>query len=426
MCVISMLDASRHLAILAARSLWNRRGTALLTALSIALAMLLLAGVERLREQAREGFSATISGVDLIAGARASPLQLLLYSVFHLGDATNNLSWSSYQRIAALPRVAWAVPVALGDSHRGHRVVGTTAGYFEHVRHGRQTLRFAQGAPFTGLHDAVLGHEVARTLGYGLGQRIVLAHGTGVIEEQLHDDQPFTVSGILAPTGTPVDRAVLVSLEAIEAIHRGWESGVRLPRQSATTALTDDFTPRSITALMLGLKSRAAVFHMQRAINEHEEEALTAILPGAALQSLWDLTAAAEGSLLLISALVALTAISGMVAALLTNLAGRRREMAILRAAGARPAHILALVLAEALLLTAAGVVLGYAMLHLAAALLSPVLEAHLGLHINLHTPVAREAGWLLGLWLAALVSAVPPAWLAYRHSITDGLSMRL
>ena len=205
---------------LAIKSLRNRKFTAALTMLSIALAVVLLLGVERIRSEARESFASTISGTDLIVGARSSPVHLLLYSVFRIGNATNNVSWDSYTALASRPEVAWTIPLSLGDSHRGFRVLGTTDGYFEHFRFARgRKLELAEGKRFEDDHDAVLGAEVAEALGYKPGQPIVIAHGAGDVSFSLHKDHPFRVVGILARTGTPVDRTVHVTLGGMDAVH---------------------------------------------------------------------------------------------------------------------------------------------------------------------------------------------------------------
>jgi len=167
---------------LAWASLRSRALSVGLTVLVITLSVVLLLGVERVRTQAHEGFASTVSGTDLIVGARSGPVNLLLYSVFHIGDPTNNVSWQSYQELSALPQVKWSVPLSLGDSWRDYRVVGTTGGYFEHYRYGSgHELAFAQGRPFDDLYDAVIGAEVARAQKVGLGDEIVLAHGTGAV-----------------------------------------------------------------------------------------------------------------------------------------------------------------------------------------------------------------------------------------------------
>ena len=145
---------------LALRSVLNRRVTAGLTLLAVALSIAMLLGVEKMRREAREAFANTISGTDLIVGARSGAIQLLLYTVFRIGNATSNISWESYRRVAEFPRVRWTVPVMLGDSHRGFRVMGTTRGYFEHYRYARrESLAFASGGPFGDVFDAVLGAE---------------------------------------------------------------------------------------------------------------------------------------------------------------------------------------------------------------------------------------------------------------------------
>ena len=182
---------------LALRSLANRRGTALLTIVAIAMAVSMLLGVEKVRNETRASFLATVSGIDLIVGARTGSVQLLLSSVFHIGNASNNVSRDSYQRISRHPLIAWSVPISLGDSHRGFPVVGTTDAYFEHVRHGRgQPLQLASGRRFEGPDQAVIGARVASELDYRVGDTIVLAHGAGPVSFQQHSRHPITVSGI--------------------------------------------------------------------------------------------------------------------------------------------------------------------------------------------------------------------------------------
>ena len=425
---------------LSLRSIANRRLSVALTVIAVALAVALLLGVERLRNDARAGFAQTISGTDLVVGARSGPVQLLLYSVFHLGSATNNVSWASIEHIAALPQVQWLVPIALGDSHRGHRVIGTTAGFFEHYRHGaRRALRFEQGRPFAdapadtrAIFEVVLGAEVAARFGYRIGQQIVLSHGSlggeGGPRFADHDDKPFTVVGILARSGTPVDRALLVGLEGIEAIHLDWHGGAPIPGLSIAPEHVRkfDLQPKSVTAALVGLQSRTAVFRVQRQINTYGGEALTAILPGATLQELWSLVGIAEQALLAVSALVVVVGLAGMVAVVVASLGERRRELAILRALGASPREVFALLALESVLLALGGIALGLALLYGASAALAPWLSANHGLQLSLGWPAAGE--WrLLGAVLAASVLAsLVPAVRAYRYSLADGMSIRV
>jgi putative ABC transport system permease protein len=414
---------------LALLSLANRRVTVLLTVLSIAVSVALLLGVEKVRTGARQGFANTISGTDLIVGARSGSVQLLLYSVFRIGNATNNVSWESYREIAARPEVAWTVPLSLGDSHRGFRVLGTTRDYFDRYRHGRnRSLSFVQGAPFGDLFDAVLGAQVAKELGYVLGQEMVVAHGLASVGAADHGDKPFRVAGILAPTGTPVDRTVHVSLEAIEAIHVDWQGGARLPGQSVSADEVRrrlDLRPKAVTAVLVGLKSRLGVFSLQRFVNEYRDEPLTAVLPGVALQELWSLVGVAETALVVVSTLVVATALLGMLIAILSTLNERRREMAILRSVGAGPQHVLGLLVAEAALLAMLGTLAGVALLYTGLAVTRPVVEQAFGLYLDFTWLDARAALILVGVVAAGTLVGLLPGLRAYRHSVVDGMIVR-
>lgn len=416
---------------LALASLSNRRFTALLTIFAIALSACLLLAVERVRTEAKASFASTISGTDLIVGARSGSVNLLLYSVFRIGNATNNIRWDSFEAVRQSPLVKWAIPISLGDSHRGYRVMGTDAAYFEHYRYGRgQTLELAEGQPFgRDIFDVVLGAEVAQALHYKIGDHIVLAHGVSTISLVQHDDKPFTVVGILKRTGTPVDRTLHISLQGMEALHVDWQNGV--PARGAARISEDqargmDLQPKAITAFLLGLKSKVATFTLQRQINEYGGEPLLAILPGVALQELWGLMGTAEKALFVVSLFVVLTGLIGMLTAILTSLNERRREMAILRSVGARPWHIFGLLVTEAFALALAGVALGTGLLYLGIAASQGYLQANYGLFLPLAPPSSYEWSLLGGILLAALLIGCVPAWRAYRQSLADGLSIRL
>ena len=252
---------------LALKSLASRWFTVGLTVFAIALSTALFLGVEKLRTGARASFADTISNTDLIVGARSGGVQLLLYSVFRIGNATNNMTWESFQDIASRPEVAWAVPISLGDSHRQFRVMGTTAEYFDRYRYrGGRPLEFASGRRMDDLFDAVVGADVAEALGYAVDDAIVVAHGLASFSE--HADTPFRISGVLGKTGTPVDRTVIVSLEAIEAIHVDWRGGGPSGTATPVEAIRAmDLRPKAITAAMLGVTSKLSIFTLQRAIN---------------------------------------------------------------------------------------------------------------------------------------------------------------
>jgi putative ABC transport system permease protein len=410
------------LAGLALRSLWNRRGTAALTLFAIAVSVALLLGVQMLRTSAKEGFAGTISGTDLVVGARSGPVNLLLSAVFRIGEPTANVSWATYQLVANHRDVAWTIPLSLGDSLRGFRVVGTSAAYFGHYRYARgRPLRFAEGVAFGAADEAVLGHEVARALGYGVGSPIVLSHGVGAGSFVEHGTRPLRVAGILAPTGTPVDRAVHVTLQALDAIH----APATTPGQGAgATGQSPD--PAAITAFLVGMKSRDTVFVMQRALNEYRGEAVQAVIPGAALTELWRIVGVADRALLIVAACVALAGLLGMLAAILTSLNERRREMAILRSVGARPRHIVGLLMLEAGFLAVAGAACGVVLAYVLEWLARPWIANRYGIELAIGGLTAVEGAILLAVVAAALLLSAYPAWRGYRVALADGLTVRL
>ncbi|UVO18683.1 ABC transporter permease [Stutzerimonas stutzeri] len=420
-----------YLLRLALASLNNRRFTALLTVSAIALSVCLLLAVERVRSETRASFASTISGTDLIVGARSGSVNLLLYSVFRIGNATNNIRWDSYEQLAGHPQVKWAIPLSLGDSHRGYRVLGTSPAYFEHYRFGRQQpLQLAEGRAFADdPFEVVLGAEVAQSLGYRLDERIVLAHGVAKVSLVQHDDKPFRVVGILRRTGTPVDRTLHINLAGMEALHVDWRGGIPARgagRVSAEQARALDLQPQQITAVLLGLNSRIATFALQREINQYRGEPLLAVLPGVALQELWSLMGTAEQALFVVSLFVVLTGLIGMLTAILTSLNERRREMAILRSVGARPWHIAGLLVIEAFALALAGAALGLALLYVGIAVAQAPLQQFYGLYLPFGWPSGYEWRLLGAILLVAVLMGAVPAWRAYRQSLDDGLSIRV
>lgn len=412
---------------LAIRSLLNRWITVLLTVLAISVSVMLLLGVEKVRSGAKDSFASTVSGADLVIGARSGAMQLLLYSVFRIGNATNNVTWRSYEDIVSRTEVAWAIPLSLGDSHRGFRVIGTTPDYFEHLQYrGGQTLKFVVGTPFKDLFDVVLGSDVASRLGYSIGDMITVAHGAGTLGPR-HDDLPFRVSGILARTGTPVDKSLHVSLNAIEAIHVGWRSGSRIPGQvaSADRLRQLPLPPKAITAAIIGLKSRLQVIGFQRAVNEYRAEPLSAVLPGVALQEMWGLIGTAETALLGVSAMVVVTSMLGLSAMILSTLNERRREIAILRSLGARRRTVAGLLVGEATLLTVVGIIIGSAALYAVLLVARPLIDRQFGVDIGTQPPSSTDLWLLFTVLIGGMVAGLLPAYRAYKISLADGMMVR-
>lgn len=412
---------------LTCKSILNRRFTASLTIFSIAISVLLILSVETLRTEARNSFTNTVSGTDMIVGARSGSVQLLLYSVFRIGSATNNIDWQSYKEISSHPSIDWSIPISLGDSHRGFRVMGTTQDYFVHYRYANdRSLKLARGKVFEEPYDVVIGADVAKALGYQLGDALTLVHGLKDTHFAQHDDKPFRLVGVLNKTGTPVDQTIHIPLEGIEALHIDWQSGARVKKISAEDALSMDLQPKQITAFMLGLKSKMAVFKLQRAINNYKKEPLLAILPGIALGELWQLMGTAEKALLAVAAFVLVNSFIGLLTVLLTSLNERRREVAILRSMGCRPSQVFALLSMESTLFGVIGCGLGLGFYYLLLVISQPFLQDALGLHLAIEMLSLYELQILAAVILFSSLIGAIPGFRAYRNSIIDGMSIRL
>jgi putative ABC transport system permease protein len=416
---------------LASKSLRNRKLATGLTVASIALSVALLIGVEHVRVGARESFSNTISQTDLLVGARSGAIQLLLYAVFRLGSPTNNVTFESYEKIKNHPAVKWTIPISLGDSHRGYRVVGTDGTFYREYRYRQdRSIDFAEGRAPEGIFDVALGSEVAQQLGYRIGNRIVISHGItsarGIMD---HEDKPFQVAGILKRTATPVDRSLYVTLEGIEAMHIDWREGAPpVPGEAIRPEAIrkEEIRVHQITAFLLATKSRIETLALQREINNFREEGLMAIIPGVTLSELWRTIGYAEDALKAVSAFVVLVGLLGMLVSLYTSLNERRREMAILRAVGAGPGKIVGLFVLEAGLLSITGSLLGVGLLYLLVVALRSLVEQQFGFYLPLRPLSATEYVYVTAVVGCGLGIGLVPAVRAYRTALADGLSVRL
>jgi putative ABC transport system permease protein len=394
------------------------------------LSVMLFIGVERVRLGARESFSNTISQTDLIVGSKGGSIQLLLYTVFRIGSASLNVSYETYQKWKSHPEVAWTIPYSLGDSHRGYRVVGTDENFYSHYHYRRgQSIRFAGGRAAEKIFDVVLGAEVARKLGYQLGSKIVLSHGTAEVSLQDHEDKPFEVVGILEKTLTPIDQSLYVTLEGMEAIHVDWQDGAPpMPGEEVSQeSLLKEAPPiRSVTAFLLGAKNRIETLSLQRAINQYPDEPLMAIIPGVTLSELWDGLSYAEEGLRIVSGFVVVVGLVGMLVSIYNSLQERRREMAILRSVGASPGLILGLLVAESVILTLVGSVLGVLALYAGLFLSQGWVEDQFGFYLPIKALSSREWIYLVVILGFGTVLGLVPGLRAYRNTVADGLTIKI
>ena len=411
---------------IAAASVRSRKIPTILVILALTTSMALLLAVDRIQDATKKGFNQSLGGVDLVLGPRGSGIELILYTVFHLGRPTNNITTETLKDIERSSLIDWAIPIALGDSHRGFRVISTTTGYFDHIRFGGdQSLTFSAGRSFNNLNDVVIGSTVAGELGYSVGSSIFVTHGSEGLGAT-HDDFAFRVSGILDPTGTPTDQAIFVSLEGYELIHLGWKNGsktVSLKNLDISQIPKERLYPKTITAAYLGLTSKLNLFKVSRSINEYPEEAVSAVIPGIALAELWSMVGSVDFVFRIFNWLIIGISLIGMVTMILTGLDSRTREMTILRSLGATPAHLAAMVLIETALVSIISVFLSIGLVRILTWGVADFLSQWAGIRIDLTWISFPEFKILMIIVLAGLCASLIPAALVYRRSLARGFS---
>ena len=400
---------------IAIQSALARRSALLIMVLSTAISVAILLGVFKIRDDTKTSFSNAISGVDLVVGAKGSPTELILYSVFHIGRASNTIPASLEKTLVDLRQVAWVVPVQLGDSYRNYPVVGTSIDFFKRVKAQGRHLQLAQGYALSDprLFDVVLGHAVAKNTQHRIGEQIAISHGSGTGPKQDHSNSPFRIIGILEASGTPIDNAVFISTNAFDALHDIADGGLQFARLNPDS---------QASAFFIGLKDRGSVFSVRRQIDSLPNS-LMAVMPGVALDELWSSMEIAENALLLIALGVLITTILGITATLLVSLESRRRELAIFRAVGAKPYQLLSLILTEALMVCVVGILLGWTLLQLIILTANDYLRKEWGVVSEPSLPSMNDGLALLYLVLVVLISASIPAMKAYKMALSEGLN---
>jgi putative ABC transport system permease protein len=409
------------------KSIKNRKFTSILCVLSIALSVCLFLGIERIRNGAREGFTNTISKTDLIIGAKGGPLQLLLYTVFHIGGAVNNIRMSTYEDIKSNHLVEWSIPISLGDTYKGFRVVATDENFFQHYRfRGDKSVTLESGKIPTETFEVALGSDVAKKFHLRVGDPIVLSHGISSEAILSHDSTPFHIVAIVAPTQTPIDTGVFINLYGMEAMHFGWETGV--PDGSKINPerfKKENIKITQLTSFMVKLKSRIAVLKMRREIDQYEKEPIMAIIPALALQEMWQTIGYVEQILFLVSLCVLLVGVLSILISLYTSINERRREMAILRSLGASSRHVFTLLIYESSFLVFLGCMMGVIALYGLLFFVKPWLESNFSVYLEIVPLSTTEWMYLAGIFLAGTLAGLIPAIKAYMNSLQDGLTIK-
>ncbi|MCP4772074.1 MAG: FtsX-like permease family protein [Planctomycetes bacterium] len=438
------------------RNLKRRKLASILTGLSVSLGVGLFATVGALRDASEQGFNRSASVCDMLVGAKGSGLQLTLNALYHMGQSQGNVPYALYEEMADTPGVLWSVPLAVGDSFRGKRIVGVTSNLFSDVRLGgadsTETLAFAEGGPFeysradfaeikeelaaheaeevahghehehdheahlASMFKAVVGADVALDTGLKVGSHFTPSHGVeGVGGGDGHKEAETEVVGVLEPTGTPLDRAILIPIGAYYVID-GHE---------ATEDMVEGGTrdPRGLSAVMLSTKAgfyRTGIF---RKLNDRLDA--QAVYPSQEVRKLFAIIGQGDLVLRLITALIVVVALVGVMVAIYNTMGARRREFATLRALGARRRTILGLVTGESAVIALLGGVVG---LLFAGALIYAVTDqvhAATGVRVSV-TPGLPELQLLIAVTLAGAVAGLIPALSAYRTEAAHYLSSNI
>ncbi|WP_439183526.1 ABC transporter permease [Carboxylicivirga taeanensis] len=424
---------------LAFKSIRFRKATLILSLVSVSLSVLLLLSVERLRFTIEESFSSSISGTDLIVGARSANIPLLLSSIFHIGSPSQNVSWKTYEYLSNQQEVKWSIPISIGDSHKGFSVVGTTDQFFEHYQYGRKlNLQINRGEACVHGQECVLGAKAARDLGYSVGDDMVVTHGMGHEEFVKHEDEPFKIAGILEPTGTPVDQSIFVSIYALDAIHSHF-----YVNDSHNYDVFDGLdeihshaghdhqhekqlqNPKALSSFLLGLNSKSDILLLQRSINEYSDEPLTAILPAYTLIELWEIVKPVEHTLIVISVLVLIIALAGVFTTIMISLNDRVREISILRSVGAKAKHVFGLILLESFGIISLGIVSGVFLLYTSLFIAKPILTKQLGVVISIGWFSINELTMMFLIFVLGGIIGLIPAYKAYRNSMAVSLVVK-
>jgi putative ABC transport system permease protein len=410
---------------LAWRSILHHRLTTVVTVLSVAMATGLVMAVFALQDQSRRAVEESDGGFDAVLGARGSALQLVLNSIYHLESSQGNLPWSVYQAIASDPRISEAVPLALGDNYFGYRLVGTSTDHLDgRNRDGQPRFNFAEGRRFEkDTSEAVLGSIVADKLGLAVGDTIQPYHGL-VFDPGAQHQERYPVCGVLEPTGTPGDRVIWVSLDAVFRMEghvlRG-SGEVYEPSEGQT--IPDDH--KEVSAVLLRLRSPQAGFMLNQTINRQGNVATFAWPISTIVVDFLDKVSWMGRLLEVVAAMVMVVAAATIFAGIASSLGQRRRAFAILRALGSRRRRIVAVILTEASLLAAAGAVLGYAVYLGLALVAAQALRHQVGVIISLGDSLMALVVAPLVMVMLGVLAAIVPALRAYSTDVVGELADR-
>lgn len=387
--------------------LWSRPLAAALNVLLLALGVASITLVLLTSSQIDHAFERDLKGIDVVVGAKGSPMQLILAGVFHIDTPTGNIPLADVKTLQQDPRVATLIPLSLGDSFRGFRIVGTTADYVTHYE-----ARLAQGAMFKAPLEAVIGAEIATNTGLATGNSFIGSHGLGA-EGHAHGATPYQVTGVLAPCSCVLDRLILTATESVWRVHEKAIEGDTPLDAEDKKAIEDD---REVTMALIRYKSPLAAVSFPRFVNTTTN--MQAAAPAIEITRLLRMVGVGTDVLRGFGAVLLFTAGLSVFIALWNAVRERRADLAMLRMLGASPQKVAGLLVCEALWLAILASALGLMLGHLLTAAVGYLLQAEKSL------PVTGWI-WLVEEWaipataaVVAVLAALLPAIAAYRVDV--------
>ncbi|HEX2544351.1 MAG TPA: ABC transporter permease [Ramlibacter sp.] len=393
---------------LAFRYLWARPLATVLNLVLLTLGLASITFVLQVGEQVQRSFQRDLAGIDLVVGAKGSPMQLILSGVFHIDVPPGNVKLADVQALGKHPMVAQVIPLSLGDSYRGFRIVGTTPEYVQHYR-----LRLQEGRAWADEMETLAGAQVARTLGLKVGDRFAGGHGLGG-SGQTHGETPYLVTGVLAPCGCVADRLLLTSTESVWHVH-GQHAPAGKEKEEDHADHDED---REITMALVRYRTPLAAVSLPRLVNT--QTAMQAAAPAVEVTRLLRMLGVGAEVLQAVAAVLLLTAGLSVFIALWSAVRERRADLAMLRMLGASPAKVAALLLAEALWLAVIASVLGLVAGHALTAVVGSVLQAQQSLPVSGTVWLPQELWVPAVAMLTAGAAALIPAISAYRVDVAQ------
>lgn len=400
----------KELALLSLRYLWSRPLTAALNLLLLTLGLASVTFVLLVSAQVDRAFERDLAGIDAVVGAKGSPLQLILAGVFHIDVPPGNIPLAEAQALKANPQVAQLIPLSLGDSYRGFRIVGTTPDYITHYQ-----ARFAQGGVWAAPLQAVAGAQAARAAGLAPGVSFTGSHGLGS-GGHAHGDSPYTVAGVLAPCACVLDRLILTASESVWQVH---EKATAVDEEDRKALQAE----REITMALIRYTSPLAAVTFPRFVNT--TTGMQAAAPAVEVTRLLRMVGVGTDVLRGFGAVLLLAATLSVFIALWSAVRERRADLALLRMLGAPPARVAALLLFEALWLALLACVLGLALGHLLTGLVGWLLQAERSLPLTGWVWVPAEAWVPVAAAVVAIAAALIPALHARRIDVAELLNTR-